>query len=305
MPMPSESLTTSDRILIQILSGILFVFSGFWCDRARSVGIANFPMGFALFCKHARPFASNETRAKVFEERKNYNPKASVEANDRIDPLEDPSFAKLCLVWSMAQLLCVVSGIFDWYPDIIVKGTVIFRILLSVQDSVQTRPIKEQQEEMRQKRKQKQQLESAQFWRFILPRFLWKWLGFEKAVARATGTITPKTSERHETEKDNKKSDLAQKVHTTKQVIQGRRETAVDDLIWGAIEIAYVAFDVTHKQAIGTAFMVYLCTLLENVLTTSPYSRSGNVPEKKQKIQWFKLVWISLCVYFTGRWCFS
>ena len=325
MPMPSTSLTFGDKFLIQIVSAILFLISNLWYGhkRIRSIGISNFPLSFALFCKCARPFASNEKRSKLLEERKKHDTKSDDgEDSDPldIDPLDDPAFIRNCLLWSIMQFLCVTSGIFNWYPDVIIKGAVVFHILLTVQDSIKTRPIKLHEEELRLKRKQKLQLESAQFWKFFLPKAIWKLLGFEKVVKEATAappnSILASSDKNNDGDDNNdlkKKEELIKKVHTAKNVVRGKRETAVDDLIWGAIQIAYVAFDVTHKQAIGTAFMVYLCTLLEDVLVISNSSSTddsgddgkGSQQKTKKKINWFKISWIVICVYFTGRWFFS
>ena len=119
MPMPSASLTTADKVVIRILSGLLLAISTVWHghSRIRSIGISNFPLGFALFCKYARPFASHDARAKSREERKNYD-------QDQAggDPLDDPVFARMCGVWSVSQLLCAVRcgavrrvvSVFDW-----------------------------------------------------------------------------------------------------------------------------------------------------------------------------------------------
>eukprot|EP00536_Pseudo-nitzschia_multiseries_P013931 jgi/Psemu1/310386/fgenesh1_kg.633_\ len=104
------------------------------------------------------------------------------------------------------------------------------------------------------------------------------------------------------TKQEKTKEELIEKVHVAKNIVSGTRETAVDDLIWGAIEIAYVVFDLTHKQALASAFIVYLCTLLEDVLVIS--NDDAQKPNKK-KIKWFKILWISVCLYFTGKWLFS
>ena len=106
---------------------------------------------------------------------------------------------------------------------------------------------------------------------------------------------------------------LIRKVRITKNVVSGKRETAVEDLVWGGLQIAYVVLDWTEKQAIGTAFMVYLCTLLEDVLLVAVESQQGGDDDddddpaakkkkKPKKINWFKLSWILLCLYLNAKW---
>mmetsp|Transcript_13467 Transcript_13467/g.31119 ORF Transcript_13467/g.31119 Transcript_13467/m.31119 type:complete len:364 (-) Transcript_13467:203-1294(-) len=186
MPMPSASLTLGDKVLIRIVSGTFFAVSSFWCghERIRSVGIACFPLGFALFSKCTRPFASPETRAKLAEEhreRETNKKKNSQQIDFFEDPLDDPSFSQKSLVWSVIQIVCAVSGLFDWYPSVVVKSALVFHILLTVQDSIETRP-----EELQRKRNEKLRLESALFWKFFLPAFFWKWMGYKTIVDAAT-----------------------------------------------------------------------------------------------------------------------
>jgi len=322
--MPSASLTFGDKFFIRILSGIMFAISSIWHGhrQIRSAGISSFPLGFVLFCKYARPFASKKTRRKKLEERKKYHKEQTAKPDDAPgDPLEDAALTRNCLLWSTVQLLCVVSGVFDWYPDVIIKGAIVLYILLTVYDSIETRPEMLRKEEMRRKQKEKLQLESAQFWRFLMPKTLWRWLGFENIVRKATTPEPLKTSNATATKTGNdkkidgdsnddddlkkkqqqNKKELLEKVHIAKKVFRDTRETAVDDLIWGAIQIAYVVFDLTHKQAIGAAFMVYLCTLLEDVLVIS----TSEDEQQKKKTSWFKILWVSSCLCVSGKCFFS
>ena len=147
MVIPSVPLTLGDKILMQLACGVLFFISSVWCghEHIRSIGICNFPLGYALFCKFARPFASAEERALLFQERKAETERLALEQKKNPDylafyedPLDNPSFATECLIWSMAQLVCVVSGIVNWYSSIVIKGTLVFHILITVQDSIET-----------------------------------------------------------------------------------------------------------------------------------------------------------------------
>mmetsp|Transcript_26040 Transcript_26040/g.53519 ORF Transcript_26040/g.53519 Transcript_26040/m.53519 type:complete len:318 (-) Transcript_26040:1351-2304(-) len=317
MPMPSASLTLGDKVLIRIVSGTFFAVSSFWCghERIRSVGIACFPLGFALFCKCTRPFASPETRAKLAEEhreRETNKKKNSQQIDFFEDPLDDPSFSQKSLVWSVIQIVCAVSGLFDWYPSVVVKSALVFHILLTVQDSIETRPMALRREELRRKRNEKLRLESALFWKFFLPAFFWKWMGYKTIVDAATKS-SASSKNGSSSSKNNDPNDsppkmqekLLEKVKVTKNVATGQRETAVEDLIWGAVQIAHVVFDLTHKQAIGTAFLVYLCTLLEDVLLSTAVSIERNNKNERKKINWFNVSWILLCLYLNARWFLS
>lgn len=321
MVMPSASLTLTDKVLIQMASGFLFLLSFFWYEheRIRSIGISYFPLAFCLFCKYARPFASAETRQRLFQERKEDKLKASTNEFYYEDPLDDPDFETKCLVWSVAQLVCVGSGVLNLYPHVIVKGALVFHILMTVQDSIETRPMVLHQEELKRKRKEKLQLESALFWKFLLPYVLWKLLGYQAVVDKATDRKQKQKGQKDkDSTADNPKQGiqpekLIRKVRITKNVVSGKRETAVEDLIWGGLQIAYVVLDWTEKQAIGTAFMVYLCTLLEDVLLVAVESQQGGADgddddpaakkkKKPKKINWFKLSWILLCLYLNANW---
>jgi len=303
MPMPSASLT-----LHEIVSFTFFVFSSSCCghERIRSIGIACFPLGFARFCKCARPFASRKTRARLAEEHReretknnNSNSNQQIEAVFFFeDPLDDPSFCQKSLVWSVIQIVCAASGFFDWYPSVVVKSAFVFHILLTVQDSIETRP-----EELQRKRNEKLRLESALFWKFFLPAFFWKWMGYKAIVDAAT-------SKNNSNSKNNNQKDSPPMTHeklekVTKNVAIGQRETAVENLIWGVLIISYVVFDLTHKQAIGTAFLVYLCTLLEDVLLSTAVSIERNNKNERKKINWFNVSWILLCLYLNARWFLS
>ncbi len=319
MVMPSASLTLGDKILIQMVSGLLFFVSAVWCghQRIRSIGIANFPLGFALFCKFARPFAAAEIREQLFRERKEEKKRLAIEkAKDEEfiafyeNPLDDPSFATKCLVWSMVQLGCVISGLFNWYPSIVIKGALVFHILMTVQDSIETRPMIQQEKELKRQRQDQLQLESAVFWKFFLPKPVWRWMGFEAIVAKATGSSS---IDADPAAKKKKPPKLIRKVQKTKKIARGKRETAAEDLIWGALQIAYVILDLTSKQAIGTAILVYLCTLLEDILVVAMdansndnESHSKNTKDwNNNKIDWFKISWILVCLYLNVKWFFS
>jgi hypothetical protein len=228
------------------------------------------------------------------------------------------------LVWSAARLLCVASGVFDVYPAILIKAALVFHVLMTVQDSIETRPMVLHREELRRRRDEKLGLESALFWKFLLPRPIWRLLGYEAVVEKATHPAkqppkpVPNTDDDKPKPKKTKQEKLLKKVRITKNLVSGTRETAVEDLIWGALQIAYVVLDLTEKQAIGTAFLVYLCTLLEDVLSSvvvvptaatatanaSGGGGGGDTPPKK-KIRWIRISWILLCLYLNGTWFLS
>jgi DNA uptake protein ComE-like DNA-binding protein len=318
MAMPSTSLTWSDKILIQIISVLMFMVSNVWYGhrRIRSIGISNFPLSFALFCKYSKPFA----RIQSLDKRKKYDLKTD-------DDVDDLIFVRTCLLWSIMQFICVISGLFDWYCDVIIKGSIIFHIMLTVSDSIRQRPILQMEEELKKRRKQKLQLESAYFWKFLLPKPIFILFGYQKVMNdHATNskplplpmpmksTVTDDDDTVHLNKLNEKqKEELQKKLKIAKNVVKGKRETATEDLIWGVIQIAYVGFDVTHKQAIGTAFICYLCTLLEDyaliILSSNSDSDSNSndnkTKKKNKKINWFKLVWILICVYITGKLFFS
>ena len=102
--------------------------------RIRSIGISNFPLSFVLFCNYSKPFTGRRRRRRIpsFEQRK----KDDLQTNDDNDNDDDddddndPIFVRNCLLWSIMQFICVLSGVFDWYYcDVIIKGSIIYFIL--------------------------------------------------------------------------------------------------------------------------------------------------------------------------------
>ena len=343
--MPLASLTIFDKIWIQTASLLLMAVStiGFGHSRIRSIGISNLPLGVCLFCKSQKLFRKNQTN-----QRRTQTPLK--------DDDDDDELSAKCFLWSCVQLLTVASGLLDVYPSTIIKATVIFYILVTVQDSVTTRPILLAQEELERKTKEKNALDSALFWKPILWHPFWKLLGFETVVEKSANATNAKIAksgapasdkENTELQKNSKRTTTTTTTNTphyytetiikrlgkTKKVVSGKRETAVQDLIWGSMQIAYVVFDLTSKQAIGTAFLVYLCTLLEDVLivvavanhnngndhTTTTTNKNNNsngssddndngpakTKPRAKTIHWFKISWILLCLYLNGKWFLS
>ena len=113
----------------------MFMVSNIWYGhtRIRSIGISNLPLSFVLFCKYSKPFGRRR-RIQSFEKRKKYDLKTNDDNDndDDDDDDNDPIFVRNCLLWSILQFICVISGVFDWYYcDVIIKGSIIFHIMLT------------------------------------------------------------------------------------------------------------------------------------------------------------------------------
>lgn len=75
-------------------------------------------------------------------------------------------------------------------------------------------------------------------------------------------------------------------------LLAGKRESSMDDIIWGVFQIALVFFDVGRWRAIGHAWMVFLLHVLEETYLNDKLTR-------KQKMR--KFAYLTIAAYFSGR----
>jgi hypothetical protein len=75
-------------------------------------------------------------------------------------------------------------------------------------------------------------------------------------------------------------------------VISGKRESAVDDIAWGAFQMAFVYWDWTNRQAIGTAWILFLLTVIEDAWLN---------PNLSKEEKWRKASWIGVVAIGTGK----
>lgn len=75
-------------------------------------------------------------------------------------------------------------------------------------------------------------------------------------------------------------------------LLAGKRESSMDDIIWGIFQISLVIFDLTRWQAMGRAWMVYLLHVLEETAFSTKLTR-------KQKTR--KIAYLAITAYASGR----
>lgn len=75
-------------------------------------------------------------------------------------------------------------------------------------------------------------------------------------------------------------------------LLAGKRESAVDDILWGVFQISLVFFDLGRWQAIGHAWMVFLLHVIEETAFNEKLNR-------KQKMR--KFAYLSVTAYYSGR----
>jgi hypothetical protein len=258
---------------------------------------------------------------------------------DTITPTTTMSWDELShKIWTYLQATSVVSGLFNFYPHVIIKWNAMFHIVLVVKESVEHRYATQLEQERRAKEREEKRARILQFWRRWLPKFLFEWifLRTEKKKLKAqhsttttTTTTTPSTSSKQSSSSASSATDtglrqrktssmststtetstssssssaslpsheeIRQHVKKAKLVVQGHRESVWDDIVWGALQIAFIYHDWTNWQTFVVAWLVFLLTVLEEAILDPSLS-------KKQK--WRKAMWIGAVAVTTGKLAF-
>lgn len=101
-----------------------------------------------------------------------------------------------------------------------------------------------------------------------------------------------KSNSSNEDETVEKKYHRKKTVAKAQALLAGKRESSMDDIIWGVFQIALVFFDVGRWQAIGHAWMVFLLHVLEETYLNDKLTR-------KQRTR--KFAYLTITAYFSGR----
>ena len=112
-----------------------------------------------------------------------------------------------------------------------------------------------------------------------------------KSSKESVSTSASTTSSQDETTKESKHR-RKKTVRKAKALLAGKRESSMDDIIWGVFQIALVFFDVGRWQAIGHAWMVFLLHALEETWLNDKLTH-------KQKMR--KFGYLTVTAYFSGR----
>jgi hypothetical protein len=171
----------------------------------------------------------------------------------------------------ICQSAVVVSGLFNKWPSII-QINAIWNIVNAVKESIDAR--KEEQKQQHDKRKHKGEKSSV------------------------SGTIknfffsSEKQPEEEEEKKMSAEEAAQQGVKKAKSILTNKRDSATDDIIWGVLQISFVFFNQTYLQAVGHAWMIFLLTILEEVVFNPKLDR-------KQKGK--RVVLVIITGYMTGK----
>lgn len=94
------------------------------------------------------------------------------------------------------------------------------------------------------------------------------------------------------TEKDVEKSKRKKTLKKAQSLLAGKRESAMDDMIWGIFQISMIFYDMSWWQSVGRAWMVFLCHVLEETALNDKLTR-------KQKMR--KFAYLTVTAYLSGR----
>lgn len=91
-----------------------------------------------------------------------------------------------------------------------------------------------------------------------------------------------------EKEKAARRSKLA----LAQALLHGKRESAVDDILWGVFQISLVFFDMGRWQVVGHAWMLFLLNAMEKTVFNEKLN---------QNQKWRKFAWLSFTAYLSGK----
>ena len=142
------------------------------------------------------------------------------------------------------------------------------------------------EEELKQRRTQKLQLESASFWKFFLPTPIYTLVGYQKIIDDHNTTTTNKskplplipipmnkptvvTDDDDDTVvyhlrklNETQQEELHQKLKVTKNVVKGKRENSHRGFDLGvSYKLPTVGFDMSHRNKSHRSYCLYLLFL--------------------------------------------
>ena len=194
---------------------------------------------------------------------------------------------------AILKIAAVVSGIINVFPREIIKWSVIWNVVVVVEESIYDRKHEDFQREEVERQQMLAQLEFEKTtWGKIVKWFRERlnWLRFKllgdmrgskgkKAKAKAT-TDHLKSSNSSSTSLDSAREHVK---HAKRLLKTGKRESVTDDILWGLFQISlvfvfssdggtdsallnhlhYSATNISKWQALGTAWMIFLLTVIE------------------------------------------
>ena len=264
---------------------IYYLASTFLASRLRSVGISNLPVAFQQW----RQTLSSKRR-----------PDGS---------LDVVSCAKE-LFQTLYHSLVVVSGVWNIYP-LVIQWHAVWNIILAVKESIDQRNLEKLLEAEKKKKNDDANDEtttttdkSARSRRTSMTQIMKGWLlldnnndnhvekkAVEKNADQGNKALITKSSN---SIRSQKSQDQAQKAaQKAKQLLAGKgRDSATDDICWGIMQICFVWLNSTTLQAVGTAWMIFLLTVMEEAVFNPKLT-------KNQKIR--KACWILAVAYGSGK----
>lgn len=160
----------------------------------------------------------------------------------------------------------VTAGLFDFYPWII-QANGVAQIALGVHQSIQARKLQQEHE--------KHQLKQQQTRR--------RWFWERKS--------TPKQQQEQQDEQSPCKQQAAA-MHYAQRLLEGKRDSAMDDVLWGVFQASLLFYDVSWIRALVHAWMVFLLHVMEDALWRDDLTA-------KQKGH--KILWLTAVAYVSGK----
>lgn len=286
----SSSILQSSSWMDRAISTLVYFGASFFLPKIRAIGISKLPLAFRTL------FGRNTITRR----------KASSPEDVSVD-----SQLLLYRLWEYLQIACVPSGLFNIYSSIIVKATAMLNIILVVQESIHFR-LKEKQLRSSEEADTSNTKEEGTQER---PKGWLRWfrrgsiqeeakLCERSVVASEAASSSSKSSTSENGGVDaggsidgNKKIpvDLKKHVRQAKQVVQGHRESVIDDVAWGSLQLAFIYKDMTQWQALYMAWMVVLLQILEEAILHPDLTRS----QKVRKASWIVgVAWLSGKILF-------
>jgi len=237
-------------------SVLLFLVAYPFTKKINAVGISNLPAALAAY-RHAK---SQELK-------------------------HDARRRTLALLVCLLHSSTVFSALFGRYPRLIVAHSVAC-IALSVRDSIEARREEEEQERLKAEQGKEEQQQQERGKIASVTGRLRDWM-FGSSTSEDDGDDDGDADNgtnfaaggRGDADGDGskgKKSKTAQAqeaVRKTKRILRGKRDSATDDVAWGAFQASFILLDHAFGKAMSYVWLLFLLTVLEEALLNPRLSR--------------------------------
>lgn len=172
------------------------------------------------------------------------------------------------------QSSVVISGLLNRWP-ILIKVNAGWNIGLAVKESIDARKERESTEKSSNDHHAD---------RKSLSRYVKDFFFFGTSKAQQEGDKPA--------DEDKNLTKTQQTLKKAKSILSGKRDSAIDDIIWGVLQVSFVFFNQSNLQAIGHAWMVFLLTILDEAVFNPRL-------DSNQKMK--QVAWVSFVGYMSGK----